>query len=195
MRTAVKIIFSAILVVPFVAFISFKITEKRYLKGFLPPAYGTIVLEHETSLVAGIGPGGHDAVLAFFRLSDDVADKIAIGGSSWLQEAETSVQLRRSKISGEWLSTPLTNKTFAWADESNCEPENSDWWTASHSGHSCPGIAAYLRGFGFLDKLEVSKTETVDTILQGEMAYISKRQVGYLIVAPERRLVVFAHAG
>ena len=195
MRTSVKIILGAILAVPMVAFVSFKITETGHLKGFLPPAYGTIVLEHKTSLVAGIGPGGHDAVLAFFRLSDDVAEKVAIGGLSWLQDAETSVQLRRSKISGEWLSTPLVKNTFAWANKSNCEPENSDWWTASHSGHSCPGIAVYLRGYGFLDKLEVSKTEAVDTILQGEMAYISKRRVGYLIVAPKRRLVIFAHAG
>lgn len=195
MRITIKIILGTILVLLLAAFGAFKINEVRHLKGFLPPDYGTIVLEDETSLVAGFGPGGHDAVLAFFRLSDDVADKIAIGGSNWLQEAEKSVQLRRSKIAGKWLNTPLTSKTFAWTDKANCEPGNSDWWTASHTGHSCPGVAAYLRGHGFLEKLEVSKTEAVNAILQGETAYISKRRVGYLIVAPERRLVVFAHAG
>lgn len=195
MRTAIKIILATILALPLAAFVAFKVMEVRYLKGFLPPDYGTIVLEHKTSLVVGFGPGGHDALLVFFRLSDGVADKIARGGLNWLQVAEKSVQLRRSKIAGEWVKTPLPDKTFAWTGKANCEAENSDWWTASHTDHSCPGIAAYLRGYGFLDKLDVSKTEAVDRILQSGTAYVSKRRVGYLIVAPEQGLVVFAHAG
>lgn len=50
-------------------------------------------------------------------------------------------------------------------------------------------------GYGFVDKLDVCKTEFVDEILNSEGAFVSRRRVGYLIVAPERNLVVFAHAG
>lgn len=195
MRVTIKIVCGTILALPLIGFVAFKVSEHRYLKGFLPPAYGSVVLEDKTSLVAGFGPGGHDAVLAFFRLSDDVASVISHKGQTWLQEAENTIELRRSKQSGEWISTPLTGSQFAWADELNCEAEGSDWWTASHTGHLCPGIAAYLRGYGFLDKLDISKTAAVDAILRSKGAYISKRQLGYLIVAPEQRLVVFAHAG
>ncbi|MEP1328531.1 hypothetical protein, partial [Pseudophaeobacter sp.] len=69
---------------------------------------------------------------------------------------------------------------------------------ASKSGKKAStiiGAIQYLRGYGFFDKLDVSKTELVDEILRSEGAFISRRRVGYLIVAPERNLVIFAHAG
>ncbi len=195
MRKAFKIVLGVVLALPVIGFIAFKVTEARYLKGFLPPAYGHVDLHDKTTLVAGFGPGGHDAVLASFRLSEEIASLIAIEGETWLQDAEESVELRRSTQAGEWIPTPLTGEFYAWANAANCASEMSDWWTASHTGHACPGISAYLRGNGFLDRLGVSKTKLVDEILQGEGAFISKRRVGYLIVAPERNLVIFAYAG
>ena len=195
MRRAFKIVVGVVLALSVIGFIAFKATEVRHLKGFLPPAYGHVDLEDKTTLVAGFGPGGHDAVLAFFHLSEEVASLMAVEGKVWLQDAEKSVELRRSVQVGEWISTPLTGEVYPWASASNCAPDVSDWWVASHTGHSCPGIAAYLREYGFLDPLDVSKTVLVDEILQGEGAFISRRRVGYLIVAPERNLVIFAHAG
>ncbi|KJZ17474.1 hypothetical protein TW80_17040 [Loktanella sp. S4079] len=189
------IVLGVVFTLPIVGFIAFKATETRHLKGFLPPDYGHVDLAGKTTLVAGFGPGGHDAVLAFFRLSEDVASLVSLEGEAWLQEAENSVELPRSVQAGEWVSTPLTGEVYGWANVSNCASEVSDWWIASHTGHSCPGIAAYLRGYGFLDKLEVSKTNLVDDVLQGEGAFVSRRRVGYLIVAPDRNLVIFAHAG
>lgn len=195
MRKALKISISTLLALPVIGLVAFKVSEASHLKGFIPPAFGHVVLEGKTSLVAGFGPGGHDAVLAFFKLSDEVASSISLGGSAWLQVAEESNELRRAAQLEDWKSTPLTGDHFAWADDANCSPNISDWWIASHTGHSCPGIAAYLRGYGFLDRLDVSKTELVDAILQSEGAFISRRRVGYLIVAPKRGLVIFAHAG
>ena len=142
-------------------------------------------------MVAGIGPGGHDAVLAFFELPDEIAHAMLEGGKYWLQDAESSVENRRARQHGEWLTTPLDATSFAWTDTENCQSE----WNPPHAGHSCPGIAAYLEGYGFLRKLSLSKTEVVDEILFDEGSYISKRRVGYLIVSPENGLVVFAHAG
>lgn len=197
MRKVFKIVLAVVLAVPVpvIGFIAFKATDVRHLKGFLPPAFGHVDLEDKTTLVAGFGPGGHDAVLAFFRLSEEVASLIEFGGEVWLQDAEKSVELQRAVQADEWISTPLTGEVYAWVNAANCASEMSDWWGASHTGHSCPGISAYLRGYGFLDKLGVSMTELVDKILQGEGAFISRRRVGYLIVAPERNLVIFAHAG
>ncbi len=195
MGRVIKRIFLGLMALILVGIISWKVGERRYLIGFLPPAFGGVTLEGTTSFVAGFGPGGHDATLAFFRLPDEVASSILIEGIGWLQSAETSVEKSRAKQAEEWSATPLDGTAFAWANESNCQIELSDWWTASHTGHSCPGIAAYLRGYGFLDRLKVSKTEAVDQILFGGGAYISKRRVGYLIVAPEQGLVVFAYAG
>ena len=195
MRKAFKIVLGVIPALPVIGFIALKATEVRHLKSFLPPAYGHVELEHKTTLVAGFGPGGHDAVLAFFHLSEEVASLMTLEGKVWLQDAESSVELRRSVQAGEWNSTPLTGEVYTWANAANCAPEMSDWWVASHTGHSCPGIAAYLRGYGFLDKLSASKTKIVDEILHAEGAFISRRRVGYLIVAPERNLVIFAHAG
>lgn len=195
MRKAFKIVLGVVLALPVIGFIAFKATEARHLKGFLPPAYGHVDLLEKTTLVAGFGPGGHDAVLAFFRPSEEIASLITVEGEVWLQDAEDSVELRRSVQADEWIPTPLTGEVYAWANAANCTSEMSDWWTASHTGHACPGISAYLGGYGFLYKLGVSKTELVDEILQGEGAFISRRRVGYLIVAPERNLVIFAHAG
>lgn len=120
---------------------------------------------------------------------------MAIEGKDWLQDAESSVELRRSAQAGAWNSTPLTGEVYAWANAANCASGISDWWLVSHTGYACPGIAAYLRGYGFLEKFSVSKTKLVDEVLQAEDAFISRRRVGYLIVAPERNLVIFAHAG
>lgn len=195
MRKALKIVLGLILTLPIISYIAFKAAEVRHLKGFLPPAYGQVNLEDKTTLIAGFGPGGHDAVLAFFHLSEEVASLVSLEGEVWLENAEDSVEFRRSVQVGEWIPTPLTGDVFAWTNASNCDSDVSDWWLASHTGHSCPGIAAYLRGYGFLDELDVSKTELVDKILRSEGAFISKRRVGYLIVAPDRNLVIFAHAG
>ncbi|MCI5100738.1 hypothetical protein [Phaeobacter italicus] len=195
MRKALKTVLGLVLTLLIIGFIAFKATEVRHLKGFLPPAYGHVDLEDKTTLTAGFGPGGYDAVLAFFRLSEDISSLVLLEGEAWLQDAEKSVELRRSVQVGEWISTPLAGEVYPWASASNCAPDLSDWWVASHTGHSCPGIAAYLRGYGFLDQLDVSKTVLVDEVLQGEGAFISRRRVGYLIVAPERNLVIFAHAG
>ena len=195
MRKAFKIVLGVVLALPVIGCIAFKAAEVRYLKGFLPPAYGHVELEDKTTLVAGFGPGGHDAVLAFFHLSEEVASLMEVEGKFWLQDAESSVELQRSVQAGEWNSTPLNGEVYAWANAANCASEMSDWWLASHTGHSCPGIAAYLRGYGFLDKLSASKTKLVDEVLQAEGAFISRRRIGYLIVAPERNLVIFAHAG
>lgn len=196
LRKALTICLGVLLALPIIGFFAFKVAEVQYLKSFLPPAYGQVVLEDRTTLTAGFGPGGHDAVLAFFRLSDEVAQLVSLEGEAWLQVAEKSLKLTRSVQVGEWVSTPLSGDLYSWAhNASSCAPEKSDWWLASHTGHSCPGIAAYLRGYGFLDKLDVSKTELVDQILNSEGAFVSRRRVGYLIVAPERNLAIFAHAG
>ncbi|MCY4181222.1 MAG: hypothetical protein OXD48_13295 [Litoreibacter sp.] len=195
MRKAFGIVLSVVLVLPVIGFVAFKATEIRYLKGFVPPAYGHVDLEDKTTLVAGFGPGGHDAVLAFFHLSEEVASLMAAEGVVWLHDAETSVELRRSTQADEWITTPLTGEVYSWAYAANCSSEIGDWWLVSHTDHTCPGISAFLRGYGFLDELSVSKTELVDEILQSEGSFISRRRVGYLIVAPERSLVIFAHAG
>ncbi len=187
----IKVFFGGLVTLALMGFVSLKIAERRHLKGFLPPAFGNVTVLGTTRLVAGLGPGGHDAVLAFFELPDDVASIMMREGVGWLQSAETSAKYGRARQEGEWISTPLNSTSFAWTNAKNCQSE----WNPPHAGHVCPGIAAYLEGYGFLGKLAVSKTEVVDEILFTEGSYISKRRVGYLIISPQKRLVVFAHAG
>jgi len=74
--------------------------------------------------------------LAFFRLSEEVASLVSLEGEVWLQNAENSVELWRSVQVGEWISTPLTGEVYAWANASSCASDVSDWWVASHTGHS-----------------------------------------------------------
>ena len=172
--------------------IASRIAERQYLEGLVPPAYGSVKLQSTTSLVTGVGPGDFDAQLAFFTLPSDTASLISKGEVSWLEQADLPARGRRSARDGEWFPTPLAKTSFAWMDEENC---TSGERMVPYAGHSCPGIAAYLSGYGFLDKLAVSKSRIVDEILLGEGSYISQRQAGFLIVSPERRLVLFAHAG
>lgn len=42
---------------------------------------------------------------------------------------------------------------------------------------------------------DVEDTELMDEILFSSGGYVSKRRVGYLIISPERGLVIFAQAG
>lgn len=187
----IRVVFSGLAALMLIGFVSFKFAERVHLKGFLPPAFGNVSVLSTTSFVAGFGPGGHDAVLAFFKLPSDVASILTKEGIDWLQSAESSVMQRRARQEGDWIPTPLNGSSFEWTNAKNCQSE----WNPPHAGHSCPGIAAYLEGYGFLGRLSTSQTEVVDEILFSEGSYISKRRLGYLIVSPQRRLVVFAHAG
>ena len=169
--------------------------ESRYYEGFLPPAYGNASLLRQSSFSAGFGPGGYDAVLAFFSLSNDVALSVVDEGANWLERAETSVDLRRAKQATPWANTPIDQAVFTWASPQSCMADYGHWQTDVRDGHSCPGVASYFGGYGFNGELTISDTEAVNDVLFSEGAFILKRRVGYLIVAPQRQLVIFMHAG
>lgn len=171
------------------AVLLWRMSENRRLADLLPSVYGEVTVRFKSSAAFGPGPGGYDVILVVYSLTEDIAAAMAEGGAEWLEQADYSANRPESQRLGSWLPTPIDGRYVDWADSRECATPSTD------GRHACPGVAAYLGGYDFLEEIPVRMTQEIDSYLFRPGSYISKRRLGYLIVSPKAQTAIFVHAG
>lgn len=165
-----------------------KIFEYRFYLSQLPKELGVWHITHLTTATYGFGPGGESRGFVLFALPQSTADEILELGTGWFEQL---APFDRSFDRLEWATTPFSPEEVHWTTQKGCDL--SDWWTEAGAGHVCPGIAAFVRGFGFLYDLDPDVTAFVDQSVFSEGAYVLEGRSRLILVDPKRRYVVYAY--
>ena len=166
-----------------VCVIGWETLQYSWYQSLLPAGIEAPLVEYKRFRNYGFGPGGDEAGLIVYRMSERSARLLERDGIDHLLRAAEAEPGRSRRTYWEWRATPVVLDRR---------------WT-SHGEHSCgrePSIGSVVDYADFRCGLRPSVVDRIDRIVFASGAYYaSGRGSSMIIVAPRERLVVLAYNG
>lgn len=131
---------------------------------------------------AGFIPSGHEAGVVVYALPEKTAQEITVGGIEYfagLSSREPSGDWR--EYYKDWRSTPVV------ADE--------DWTKAAgETENAKPDIEQFLSRYALNVALDPATRRMIDDVISSPGNFYSYGRLGLLIVAPEKRRIIYTYS-
>ncbi|MDO8343635.1 MAG: hypothetical protein Q7T48_10575 [Cellvibrio sp.] len=154
---------------------------ETYDLSYVPKSFGVSKILYNSQKSLGFGPGGNETGIIIYELPVEVAEKIMNGGLAYLnglpqQPGNTYDWHGRFH---KWGETPL----LLHGDDGT--PRK----TLDHE------IGHYLDRYGFGIELEKEIEREINSALSSSKSFYSFGRIGFILVIPKSRKVIFAYNG
>ena len=163
------------------AFGGFKYWEKETLLSVVPRGFGVSKIIYRAEESWGFGPGGNETGLIIFELPKSTAEKIVEEGKSYLESTRQNNGFGESwRGSYEaWYQTPVLVEGDGGGPNRTRDYE----------------IAHYLDRYGFGILIAPDIEQEINDSLSKPGCYLAWGRIGFLLVIPKAKKVVFAYNG
>lgn len=129
----------------------------------------------------GFGPGGNEAGIRFYPLSEDVSSRIQSGGVSYLDhlppnEDQASRSWRGSYT--QWSETPIRGDH--WRPDANTGLLN---------------VVDYICAYGFCIDIPPDRLRQANEIVSKPGSFYARGRIGTIVVSPKQKLVLYFYNG
>lgn len=129
----------------------------------------------------GFGPGGNEAGIRFYPLSDEVSSKVGRGGINYLQQLPPNKdQASRSQRGSytQWSETPI---------------RGDHWKLDANTG--LLNVIDYICAYGFCIDIPPDRLRQANKIVNKPGSFYAIGRIGIIVVSPKERLVLYFYNG
>ena len=161
--------------------VAFKIYERDFMLSVVPDALKIRSISYSEEESWGFGPGGNEAGIRVYPLSEEIANQITERGIEFLNNlpANKNQQNRRWRGRYEsWNETPL---------------KESEYW--KRKGKMGLDIYDYICRYGFCIQIDETIAGQAADIINSEGGYYAYGRIGLIVVSPAKKLVLYMYNG
>lgn len=155
--------------------------EQEFALQAVPDAFQvrSIIYANEESW--GFGPGGNEAGIRFYPLSDEVASRTRRGGVSYLDHLPPNKDQASRSWRGsytQWSETPIRGDH--WKFDANTGLLN---------------VIDYICAYGFCIDIPPDRLRQANDIVSKPGSFYARGRVGTIVVSPKQKLVLYFYNG
>ena len=147
----------------------------------VPQALGVRTVSYQLEESWGFGPGGNEAGIRFYPLSEDIATAIGKGGVKYLDQLPPNADQERRRWRGhyeQWSETPIRGE---------------HWQINAATG--LLNVTDYICAYGFCIDIPPERLKQANDIVSKPGSYYAHGRIGIIVVSPEQRLVLYFYNG
>ncbi|HET7268176.1 MAG TPA: hypothetical protein VFJ15_08710, partial [Oleiagrimonas sp.] len=148
----------------------------------VPPALHVDTVAYQKEESWGFGPGGNEAGIRVFPLSDTMARRISAQGMAFFNELPLK-KFRFSRdprsVYSDWRKTPIQ--------------ADAHWRPQEKTGKY--DIYDYICKYGLCIDIDAAEVQRVTRIVNAEGSYYAYGRIGLIVVSPREKLVVYMYNG
>jgi hypothetical protein len=177
-------IWAFLLLIGFLAFApvaAYKSYERRFYLSHVPDALAVSTITYELQESWGFGPGGNEAGILVYPLSDEVARQVERGGVQFLQSMPRNQNQETRGWQGNyetWLETPGANP---------------QWKPDAKTGRL--NVMDYICVYGFCIDVAPEVVAEANEIVNSAGSYYAQGRIGIIVVSPKKKKVLYFYNG
>jgi hypothetical protein len=129
----------------------------------------------------GFGPGGNEAGIRFYPLSDEVAFRIGRGGINYLQQLPPN----KDQPSRDWRG-----RYEQWSET----PIQGDHWKIDENT-GLLNVTDYICAYGFCIDIPTDRLRQANEIVSKPGSFYARGRIGTIVVSPKEKLVLYFYNG
>lgn len=160
---------------------AYKFYERRFNMNHVPDALGVSAISYELQESWGFGPGGNEAGILVYPLSEEVSRQLEQGGVKFLQTMPPNQNQADRRWQGAyetWLETPAVNP---------------QWKLNAKTGHL--DVMDYICVYGFCIDVDPGVVNEANEIVNSAGSYYAQGRIGIIVVSPKRKKVLYFYNG
>lgn len=168
----------AIIISPFLIF---KFYERRYTLSYVPDALQVSSISYDNEKSWGFGPGGNEAGIVVYPLSEQVAHQISQQGIKFFNTLPDNIDQEIRDWRGDfgpWSRTPVI-------------PDKQNW--SGTEGKL--NIYDYICAYGFCIDIDKAVEKQATEIVNSKGNYYAYGRIGLIVVSPQKKVVLFMFNG
>ena len=160
--------------------------------GHVPEQLAVSKILYAKEKAYGFGPGGNEAGVIVYALSEEVATEIARTGLDFFKQfpPQSTYDRHWQGKYREWQETPLISDPD-WHDDWDDELEATDTVLAA----PLPKLENYLYRYGFGIEVNPDIEQEINSAISTSGSYFAYGRLGMLLVMPEAQKIVYVHSG
>lgn len=161
---------------------AYKIYERGFMMSVIPDALHVNSISYRKEESWGFGPGGNEAGVRIYPLSEEVANHISQSGIEFFKKLPPNQNQRERDwrgIYGEWSETPI-------------KPGRN--WQVNEKTNSL-NVYDYICAYGFCIDIDSLMVQEANLIINSPGSYYAYGRVGLIVVVPGKKLVLYMYNG
>ena len=163
-------------------FAAFKVYERNFMLSVVPDALYVNSISYSEEESWGFGPGGNEAGIRIYPLSEQIANEISQRGIEFFNNLPPNQNQQDRKWRGRyetWSQTPISAHKY-WKPKG--ETKSLD-------------IYDYICAYGYCISINPTVVKEANKIVNSEGSYYAYGRIGLIVVSPSKRLVLYMYNG
>lgn len=160
---------------------AYKNFERRFYLSHVPDALAVSTITYELQESWGFGPGGNEAGILVYPLSDQLSRQVEQGGVKFLQNMPRNQNQETRGWQGNyetWLETPAANP---------------QWKPDAKTGRL--NVMDYICVYGFCIDVAPEVVAEANEIVNSAGSYYAQGRIGIIVVSPKKKKVLYFYNG
>ena len=161
--------------------VAFKIYERGFKLSVVPDALQVSSISYSEEESWGFGPGGNEAGIRVYPLSEKIANQIAKRGIEFFNNLPPNKNQKNRRWRGKyesWNETPVKEDRY---------------WKQKEGGDL--DIYDYICRYGFCISIDEKVVGQATDIVNSEGNYYAYGRIGLIVVSPSKKLVIYMYNG
>jgi len=155
--------------------------EQEFALQAVPDALQVRSITYANDESWGFGPGGNEAGIRFYPLSDEVSSRIRRGGISYLQQLPPN----KNQSSRDWRG-----RYEQWSET----PIQGDHWKINENT-GLLSVIDYICAYGFCIDIPPERLRQANEIVSKPGSFYARGRIGIIVVSPKQKLVLYFYNG
>ncbi len=155
--------------------------ERQFVLQAVPDALQVQSVTYANEESWGFGPGGNEAGIRFYPLSDAIASRIGKAGFNYLQQLPPNKDQTSRDWRGryeQWSETPI---------------QGDHWKTNENTG--LLNVIDYICAYGFCIDIPPDRLRQANEIVNKPGSFYARGRIGIIVVSPKQKLVLYFYNG
>jgi hypothetical protein len=160
---------------------AYKVYERRFNLNHVPDALEVSTITYELQESWGFGPGGNEAGILVYPLSEEVSRQVEQGGVKFLQTMPPNQNQADRRWQGAyetWLETPAANP---------------QWKLNAKTGRL--DVMDYICVYGFCIDVAPDVVKEANEIVNSAGSYYARGRIGIIVVSPKTKKILYFYNG
>lgn len=161
--------------------VAYKAYERQHNLNHVPDGLGVSTISYELQESWGFGPGGNEAGILVYPLSEEVSRQVEQGGVKFLQTMPPNQDQADRRWQGAyetWLETPAVTP---------------QWKLNAKTGRL--DVMDYICAYGFCIDVEPGIVNEANEIVNSAGSYYAQGRIGIIVVSPKKKKVLYFYNG
>ncbi|MES2583132.1 MAG: hypothetical protein V4627_10480 [Pseudomonadota bacterium] len=155
--------------------------EQKFALQAVPDALHVRSILYANEESWGFGPGGNEAGIRFYPLSDEVSARIGRGGINYLRQLPPN----KDQASRDWRG-----RYEQWSET----PVQGDHWKINEST-GLLNVTDYICAYGFCIDIPPDRLRQANEIVSRPGSFYARGRIGTIVVSPKEKLVLYFYNG